>query len=847
VPLPPNPVAHLFGGPKSPAPPPTPSPGATPHAVVAAKVALPPNPLASTVFASGGPKAAPKVVPVATKNPAPAPIAPHENLVILAQHIATVPHLTPEFIAHLQTLNHLDPTFNTRLAAAVKIAEAQVNAKNDASLEGIIGQTVESTANPLEWLAQGVHGVGELQKGHIASGALDVAGLLPFAKAPRAVLEGVRAADEAAHAAEAADEAARAAKAGRNAEEAAKHLATARSAALAEGYGNKTILHPKLAPGEVTPATAGKVGAEVRAALSGKTSDLGAYERAGIEAEGPIHSAASARKVQLEGYSPVRAARAGAYKDAYEAAVAAGHSPTAADAIASQKLAGELPVVHWNNRLVHLDSKTMDEMVSFIHNHPALKPFQAKRAIEAIGKITAGRVPQLNEQRLLESIFGKETSGSLVSLAKSGDWKKLAVDVLNVPRAVMASTDLSAPMRQGLVAGVTHPIMFAKSFGPMIKAAHSEDFFQHDIQDVIHNDPDFPLAHKAGIAFTDIGDAQHGAASLGMREEARMSNLAERIPFGVGKVIRASDRAYVGFLNKLRMDYFKRLLNEGARLGQDWTDEKSLQAIGHIINDATGRGTVPAVLQDHLATANALFFAPRLLASRFNVLFNPLKFRTLTPFARREALRQLASLGGFAITVGTLAKMAGASVNLDPRNADFAKIKLGNTRIDFLGGFQQIVRLGAQIETGQIVSSTTGKLLPLGHGFGQKSRLSVIIQFLRGKLSPVPSLVVDALAGQDFVGNPVTWNSLGSYERELGSRMVPFLAQDIWDLYHTSGTAGLLAAPLDLFGMGVQSYKAKTPKSGGGGGGYGGYGDSGPLSGDLGGGLADNSLGGGLP
>jgi hypothetical protein len=50
----------------------------------------------------------------------------------------------------------------------------------------------------------------------------------------------------------------------------------------------------------------------------------------------------------------------------------------------------------------------------------------------------------------------------------------------------------------------------------------------------------------------------------------------------------------------------------------------------------------------------------------------------------------------------------------------------------------------------------------------------------------------------------------------MAGHLVPFIAQDIDNLYKTSGPAGLAAAPLDLFGVGVQAYKAKPPKQTGG-------------------------------
>ena len=759
--------------------------------------ALPPNPVGATLGGTAAPMAAKPV---------------SNDLTGIATHIATGTNFSPDFVKALQDMQQHDPTFQTRLNAEIDRVSKNIEAKRNSGPLAIAGNAIEQAANPLEWVKTAIdsapqltHGVGKVAHGNVGGGlkqaglgAVGVAGILPVGRLGKV------------------GEALGVALKGRTAEEAAQHVAEAARTAKTEGHGalgsGGRGNAPLLKPGETTPETGGELGKQVRDALK---------------------EAPAARNKQEALYTEERGLRSSAAEQAMKMGGEKGYLE------ALHQLHGELPKEFFGG-MKHFTQPQFEALLTHVQQHPALRTFEKVSTMDAIKKAVAdGIVPTKSDQALLERAFGKEAQPIGEALKTAAYWKQFGVDLLNVPRAVMASTDLSAPLRQGLVYGVSHPVMFAKTFVPMLKSAVKEGYFQQMIQDEIHDRPTFPLMEKAKVAFTDIGkDAKHGAEALGQREEARMSNLAERIPIW-GRVIRGSDRAYVGFLNKARADYFDRLIHDAAKQGLDVNDEHLLQSIGKVINTATGRGNVPKVLADHLATMNAFFFSPRLLASRVNML-NPLYYAKLDPFARREALRNIAALGGTALTVLSLAKMAGAKVNDDPRNADFGKIKIGNTRLDILGGFQQPIRLGAQLYTGTIISSTTGKKIALAGGFAHTSRYDVVMRFLQSKASPVPSVVVDLLKGQTFGGQKIT------AQNEIVQRVTPLLAQDIWDLYHTPGAGGLKTIPeagLGVLGVGLQSYAPKAPKPSSGGGGTG-FGDTGTGFGDGGStGFDDNSTG----
>jgi hypothetical protein len=283
-----------------------------------------------------------------------------------------------------------------------------------------------------------------------------------------------------------------------------------------------------------------------------------------------------------------------------------------------------------------------------------------------------------------------------------------------------------------------------------------------------------------------------------------MSSWAEKIPV-IGAGVKASGRAYIGFLNKLRFDVFADLVNKADALGLDPRKNRDLtKALADFINNATGRGTLPTGLQRSAVALNSVFFSPRLLFSRLNLL-NPLFYIKQEPFVRKEALKSLFSFVGAGLTVLTLSKMMGADVGDEPRSSDFGKVKIGNTRFDVWGGFQPLVRVAAQIISGKYISSTTGKEMTLGEGYKPMTRADIVQRFAEGKLAPVPSFVVSLLKQQDSTGEPV------NIPKEIGQRFVPMVLQDTYDLAQESPEL-IPASVLSIFGVGVQTYADRKKK-----------------------------------
>lgn len=315
------------------------------------------------------------------------------------------------------------------------------------------------------------------------------------------------------------------------------------------------------------------------------------------------------------------------------------------------------------------------------------------------------------------------------------------------------------------------------------------------------------IAEKWGVRMSDL-------SSITRREDEIRAQLAEKIP-ALGKYIRASNRAYTAFLNHVRVETLDDLVKAAGK------DIESNPELGHqlaeFVNDATGRGTMKAhigINKNHQIEYNFenkaqvladVFFSPRLMASRVNML-NPTTYLTAAPQVRKEYIKALLRTGIAWGAFASLGKIAGADVSTDTNSADFGKVKIGNTRLDAAGGFQQYLVLASRLASGGWVSSgdRTGAFQPFGVGYKPETSWSTTERFFGNKLHPVAKYVYDYMNADQSHPFPVGDRVLQTY--------IPMMTQDILQVAQENPELLPITVPFAGLGGGSQTYEgAKNP------------------------------------
>ncbi len=450
-----------------------------------------------------------------------------------------------------------------------------------------------------------------------------------------------------------------------------------------------------------------------------------------------------------------------------------------------------------------------------------------------------GKLPTEGVEKLFKEVYGEDFVQNLYK--KAAELNKAKLSIAQVPgivareitsdmRIAQTIVDASNLLRQNIINTVSHPLKTAKGFGK----AELSMFGRQDIADAaVRAFETHPNSHRMtfmknmgkNVPYVSTGGSSIKAVKAS-EEFYEGGWLMHNIP-GIKQVTEASERSFSTLGNISRKDKYFTMTDDWAKMYPD-IDEgmrkavetgggldpeifykdtattartakalERLDQLGEWTNVTTGRGNLPKFLQKHAETLNVVMYASRLMAARVGYVPKGIVFSIKNPVIRKEFARELAGLTTF--TLGTLytCKALGAKVEMDPRSTDFGKIRVGDTRIDLMGGFQPYIRYTAQIMTGER-KSASGRIY-------EASRGETFARFLRSKEAPMVGLIHDMWSGETFIGEDADLSS-ETLARTAYSKFTPLFIQDVIDAVKQEGPTGAALAVPAFFGAGATSY-----------------------------------------
>lgn len=393
--------------------------------------------------------------------------------------------------------------------------------------------------------------------------------------------------------------------------------------------------------------------------------------------------------------------------------------------------------------------------------------------------------------KLFDRFFGTD----IVTSAKNLQTSKLhqIADVMNVPKAILASFDVSMPLRQAWHYTMAHPIKSIPSWGKMLKAFCSDKYSKF-VEMELRTNENYQKFVDAGLEQTKTGSRTEG-------EEYFQGELAHRIP-GIGRIVKASERSAVTYMNHIRMQAANHFYD---LMGSPDINSKAFQDMIDFVNHSTSRGGFKGRagkwFKKWSPELGAVLWTPKMIVGKVQSIAD-LRKPEIRKLVACETLR---AFGGATLAAMLLALGFGGKFGKDPRSSDFGKVVIGKTRLDLYGTYLPMFRLISQLVAGERKAATTGRLSDV-------ERKEVITRFLRSKLNPMAGVGWDIWTGETFLGKKMKWE--GDFLAEyIAEHITPLFLQDLKDAVQYQGLdATVLVAPLAVHGAGAATYEP-TPRS----------------------------------
>lgn len=367
-------------------------------------------------------------------------------------------------------------------------------------------------------------------------------------------------------------------------------------------------------------------------------------------------------------------------------------------------------------------------------------------------------------------------------------WQRTA-NYLGIPRALMASMDVSMIGIQGAWNALAHPVDTARAVPGMLRSYVSEVSAQQQL-DAIMNGRHYAQFVRQG------GEITSWRGNLNEREEQFRSDLLERVPV-LGTALRGSTRAYTTFLNTLRYNSFAALVEKD---GGVITDERA-SLYASYVNTATGRGSLGpkgSKLNNASGLLSIMFFSARNWASKIELVVGAPLIRAAVKGDKRAtavvAKEYARFLGALTLLIG-LWELFGGEAELDPRSSGFLRMSWTDEdghkyNFDPSGQLGGEVAFWSRLLTGTRVTPA-GEVQDIRYAsWGKGDAFDLVARKVRGKLSPVASYTVDTGTGADYLGKP--FEPIGA----TASRMYPLAFKDVAEAMKAENSESKLALAL---------------------------------------------------
>lgn len=477
-----------------------------------------------------------------------------------------------------------------------------------------------------------------------------------------------------------------------------------------------------------------------------------------------------------------------------------------------------------------LPPETIENGYRDIATTEKLRPFERINTMEAFEKLVSGTVLTPGDVKNID-----KWRPELTPIAKKRvPWTLKAwgtfIQIANIPRTMLTMMgDMSGIGRQARALGMSDIKQYIKMVHRTHRSFISEKYHKQ-LTDEYESSEYFDEAQEMGVDFSKLGEAAEEA--IEQEERYIAAPLLERIPI-VGRIVRASERAFVTPINWLRM-----VIYENARIANPNMTEAKMKNLAQAINDLSGRSALGRIRAlKTIAPLMSAFFSPRFSLSRVKLPYTVARpivesiragelakdVKALATLETRGAFqvvgRSMAMFVASNIAIMLLAKMLWpdeTEIEPDLRSSDGGKIKIGNTRVDLWAGYLQAAQMYMRIITGQR-KSQSGRLYDV-------DRRDLVETFGRSKMAPLLGLALDLYRGRTFFGEKLAAPPRGKageiltkggipeniqgIGKEIWNRIGPLVGQDFADAAWDAGIdMAMGAATLSFYGFGVQTYQ----------------------------------------